>query len=257
MSARLSVTVITRVDTRLNAATATMSVEDDEHHAFFQLHGGKPVRFCASSRAHTGRHRGCQSVAGPLCGPVQVFELRRMPVGLPGRKMRGRVIPVQQRQPRVGLAVAGAEGADHRHLRFRRGTTPAGGSGPLGVIRERLSPSPHAQAAGQISPSTMPNCSWHQPRQHGLSGKQVGHFCLPGPDRHRAPVPHLHVPFVPAAPGCDERSRAHHLRVGLAFRVSATSGRPHHLGQTPMCDSTPSMRSRTSFWKAVHHAGAR
>ena len=73
MSARLSVTVITSVLTRLNAATATMSVEDDEHHAFFELHGGKPGAVCCvQSRISKSPLRLRQPLRHPA-GLVQVL----------------------------------------------------------------------------------------------------------------------------------------------------------------------------------------
>ena len=65
MSDCLSVTAITRVDTMLNAATATISSRMQEHHASSRSHGAEeigvalrpvgdviigPTRLCASSR---------------------------------------------------------------------------------------------------------------------------------------------------------------------------------------------------------------
>ena len=49
MSACLSVTAITSVETMLNAATAMISVQDDEHHALLDLHRAEEVGVAAAS----------------------------------------------------------------------------------------------------------------------------------------------------------------------------------------------------------------
>jgi hypothetical protein len=108
MSARLSVTVITSVLTRLNAATATIKREDDEHHAFFKLHGGKPgAVLAASSRGSAGRRSGCPPVAAATSRAwCRSLSFRRTPVGPSSRKMRCRVFVVQHHQSRVVFVVA-------------------------------------------------------------------------------------------------------------------------------------------------------
>ena len=47
MSGCLSVTAITSVETMLNAATATISSEDDEHHVLLDLHRAEEIGVAA------------------------------------------------------------------------------------------------------------------------------------------------------------------------------------------------------------------
>jgi hypothetical protein len=66
--------------TRLKAATATISVRIDEHHAFFQPRWQNQVLFCVSSRGSAGRAAQRSDNTCATSRLVQVLELMRMPV---------------------------------------------------------------------------------------------------------------------------------------------------------------------------------
>ncbi len=139
---------------------------------------------------------------------------------------------------------------------FRRGTTPAGVTWPLGATSVTLSPARTPSERASSTPSTMSELARHQLGQGAaLQGRgQVGDLGFLAP----ATMPRTHgAAHVLAARQqrlrCDEGRRADHLpgvRRGPSASVRARSASAAPLGtNTSMCEITLSMRSRTSFWK--------
>ncbi|MNT57221.1 hypothetical protein D3C72_1945790 [compost metagenome] len=89
MSARLSVTVITSVLTRLNAATATMSVRMMNIMRFSSCTAANQVRFCCvQSRISSWPLRLLASCCATSRAWCRSFSFSRTPVGPSRRKMR-------------------------------------------------------------------------------------------------------------------------------------------------------------------------
>ena len=82
MSARLSVTVITSVDTRLNAATATISVRMIESRRFWICTEANQLRLVSvQSRTTTRGPSACSSSAATSGACSRSFRRRRRPFG--------------------------------------------------------------------------------------------------------------------------------------------------------------------------------
>ena len=191
MSACLSVTVITSVDTRLNAATATISVRMMNIIVFSictASYQAALVRVQSCTRTLRAQAHG-QAVGG-RAGVVHVGQAQLHAGGAAGAVQLGGVVQRGQRQRAVVLVVADREHAHHverlqarqrargRHLRARARSPSPG--------RRRLTPSERASSA----PSTMFQLPGVSLCQHALvlqAGRQVGDLRPPRPDRRRAP----------------------------------------------------------------------
>ena len=118
MSARLSVTVITSVETRLNAATATISVRMMNIRRFSSCTAANQLRLVrVQSRTvdAAGRAR-CASSAATSRRLVQVRQAQLHAGRALDAEQARRVVEVDQRQAAVVLVVAGVEGADDGEL---------------------------------------------------------------------------------------------------------------------------------------------
>ena len=118
MSARLSVTVITSVETRLNAATATISVRMMNIMRFSTCTAANQLRFGAGPVAHheLGAERCARARAATSRAWCRSFERSCTPVGPSRRNSLAASSTWIQRQAAVVLVVAGVEGADHGEL---------------------------------------------------------------------------------------------------------------------------------------------
>ena len=113
MSARLSVTVITSVETRLNAATATISVRMMNIRRFSTCTAENQLRLVlVQSRTTTCGPSALLELGGDQRRPVQVLQAQ-LHAGRPfDAKELGGVFERDQREAAVVLVVAGVEGAD-------------------------------------------------------------------------------------------------------------------------------------------------
>ena len=117
MSARLSVTVITSVETRLNAATATISVRMMNIRRFSICTASNQLRLVrVQSRTHDVRAEARRELLRDRRARVQVGQRSCTPVGPSTRNSFGASSRWIQRQRAVVLVVAGLEGADHGEL---------------------------------------------------------------------------------------------------------------------------------------------
>ena len=222
MSARLSVTVITSVETRLNAATATISVRMMNIMRFSICTAANQVLFArVQSRIRKlARQRGRQLV-GHLARLVQVLELEAHA----GRAVEAEhALPRPRRwimrQRRVVLVVARIEGADHgellearhhagrRHLAARRhqrdlvadrARTASAPARRPARCRTRPAPACRARPAAQWSPMSV------------TCGSSFGHRC-------RAPARPSCPRRAPAAPAPRRRARRRPPRGSCAPR---------------------------------------
>ena len=159
MSACLSVTAITSVETMLNAATATISVQDDEHHALLDLHRAEEVGVAARPVAHVGIVRGSARSSSRATARrlEQVVELQ---AHAGHRRPGDRAFCASSRwisaRPESYSNMPTSKMPTTVNC-FRRGRMPAGVTLPCGAISTTLSPRRHAERAGQLRPSTMPN----------------------------------------------------------------------------------------------------
>jgi hypothetical protein len=148
----------------LNAATATIKRQDDEHHALLDLHRGEPGPVLARPVAdqQVAAQAGGQLV-GHFARLVQVAQLEPHA----GRAFKAvdarRVVHVHQGQRRVVFEMPRVEGAHHRHLlepRHHAGRRDlAAGRDQRDACRLRARPDARASSP----PSTMPNSPLHQP----------------------------------------------------------------------------------------------
>ena len=118
MSARLSVTVITSVETRLKAATATISVRMMNIRRFSICTASNQLRLVrVQSRTAAGGRATLRQLRRPTPrASCTSFRRSCTPVGPSTRNRLRRVVQVHQRQRAVVLVVAGLEGADHGEL---------------------------------------------------------------------------------------------------------------------------------------------
>ena len=117
MSDCLSVTVITSVETRLNAATAMISVRMMNISRFSTCTASNQLRLVrVQSRTTTSGPRLCCSARPTLARLVHVGQLQ-LHAGRPlDAQQLGRVVDVHQRQRAVVFVVAGVEGAGDGEL---------------------------------------------------------------------------------------------------------------------------------------------
>jgi hypothetical protein len=134
---------------------------------------------------------------------------------------------------------------------FRRGTTP-GGRDLAGRGHQRhLVARAHAHGAGQLAAQHHTKLAGHQ-RSSAASAWLLARS-VTSPFLGRVNAAHHHAFHVLTARqqglGCYKRCSTQHLRVGLGLgQGAATSGRrAAGAEKTSMCETTPSMRSRTSF----------
>ena len=164
MSARLSVTVITSVLTRLKAATATISVRMMNIMRFSSCTAANQVRFWrVQSRISKSPRQGA-SPAAAATSRAWCRSLQLQPHAgraLEPEDARG-VVHVQQRQRRVVFEVAGVEGADHRHLLEARHHAGRRDLAAGRDQRDRVAFA-HAQAARQLAAQHDAELARHQP----------------------------------------------------------------------------------------------
>ena len=152
MSACLSVTVITSVETRLNAATATISVRMMNIRRFSTCTAANQLRLVLRPVAHERRRAEAAraSSAATRGARVEVLQAQLHAGRAVDAEQLGGVVEVDQREPAVVFVVAGVEGADDgellqaRHDAGRRDLA-------AGQDTVTLSPLAHAERARELA----------------------------------------------------------------------------------------------------------
>ena len=223
MSACLSVTVMTSVDTMLNAATATISVRMMNIIRFSICTARKKLAWLrVQSRTSTRpRHGGRAAPAPPRGASNRSSTLSRTPETVVEPVELLRVVDVDQRQPGVELEHADFEDADHAELLEPRQRSPAGGDLPCGAISDHLVARARAQRARQLG-------AQHDAELAGLQFREPTRSSCGG--RCRRPRP--------PAPGTMPRTSAPRLdRAGGEHRL------PEHVGCGGLHPRMPCARS--------------
>ena len=223
MSARLSVTVITSVDTRLNAATATISVRMMNIRRFSICTASNQLRLVRvqSRTLDLGPQARRELAARRGARACRSFSFSCTPLGPSRRNSRCASSRWIQRQRAVVLVVAGLEGADHGELLEPRHHAGRRDLAARRDQRHRVAGA-HAERARQLRRRARcrqsPGCSVAQRGVAQLRG-QVGDCALPRPARCRAPARRASSsPRASSACAGDERRRADHLRVRARLR---------------------------------------
>ncbi len=158
MSARLSVTVITSVETRLNAATATISVRMMNISRFSTCTASNQLRLVrVQSRTSTPAPRRCCSSAPTsraCCRSLQPQLHAGRPVEA---EQARRVVEVDQRQAVVVFEVAGVEGADDGELLQARHHAGRRDLSARRDDRHRIALCARPSERASSPPSTMPH----------------------------------------------------------------------------------------------------
>ena len=153
MSACLSVTVITRLDTRLKAATAMIRVRMMNIMRFSICTAGTRWRSAATSRGSRSRsvRMRCQLAAPPAAPRACPSSAAARRHGAADAVQPLRILDVHEGQRRVELVVPGLEDADHGELLHAAAMTPAGVTWPCGAISMTLSPTRRRSDARQLA----------------------------------------------------------------------------------------------------------
>mmetsp|Transcript_9916 Transcript_9916/g.23225 ORF Transcript_9916/g.23225 Transcript_9916/m.23225 type:complete len:396 (-) Transcript_9916:1377-2564(-) len=191
--------------------------QHDAHHAFLDLHRIEPGRVGAGPVAHqdVGAHAAGQ-LAGHAPRVVHIAELELHAGGPAGAEQLGRVIKVDQRQARVVLVMARAEGAHHRE-----GAQPGHDARrrhlPAGRHQRDLVALGHVQLAGQLRAQHDVPGPGLQPGEGAVLelGAEAGDLRLVRRrDAADDGAAHVVAAVGDQALGGDEGRRADHLRPG-------------------------------------------
>ena len=253
MSARLSVTVITSVLTRLKAATATMSVKMMAIMVFSTCTAANQVRFClVQSRISRSPVSVVASSAATARAWCRSRSLRRMPVG-PSRRYNLAASSTCISTSAESYSKWPESKMPTTVICFSLGTTPAGVTCPLGVISVTLSPWRTPRARASSPPTTIPKSpatSRFKPAFFSARARSVTSGSRAGS------MPRTRVAFMSsprASRPCAAMNGAAPMTSGFcpaSDRVRSRSASAAPPGaKISMWDTTPSMRSRTSFWK--------
>ena len=248
MSDCFSVTVITSVETRLNAATATMSARMMNIIRFSTCTAANQVRFCrVQSRTIIPGGNACASSAATSCARCMSLSFRRTPVGPSTRKSRC-ASPMWISASALSYSKWPESNVPTTVNCFNRGTTPAGVTCPCGAISVTFSPSATPSARASSPPSTMPN----SPSASALSGAprtSVANSDTCGSAAGSTPrirTPRTLSPRVSSAWALTYGAAP--TTSGFLRAASATpfqSASAPSIANTSTCETTDSMRSRT------------
>ena len=193
--------------------------QNDEHHAFFNLHRGKPGAVLAGPVTN-------QQIAGERAAErirnrarlVQVAQFQAHTGRAFQAENAGGVLPVGERHRRIVFKVAGIKGTQHRHLLEARHHTGRCNL-PTGSDQGDFVARPHTQRTGQLRAQHHTKFAGYQFGQHsGLRAcHQVGYLAL----QSRVNAPHqnaFHV-FTPRQQclSCYKRCSTDHLCIGFGL----------------------------------------
>ena len=253
MSARLSVTVITSVLTRLNAATATISVRMMNIMRFSSCTAANQVRFCLvqsrTTRSPLTLRASCAPTWRAWCRSLSRI---RTPLGPSSRKIRAASSRCSSASAESYSKCPESKVAT-TFICFRRGTTPAGVTCALGAISVTRSPSRTPSERASSDPSTMPNSpatSRSSARPLSAAPRSVTSPSCAGS------MPRTTLPFISsprASNACAAMNGATPSTCGLrrtsAMVCSGAGSATPPAAKISMCEITDSIRSVTSFWK--------